>query len=281
MILNINENMEMSYDDEIKQASNMIDECAMNLNENQKYINPIMNIKANPETIPVGMYEGNYYIDMDDIITYMEAANISSVVEALNNIISSYNESSIDADNLCVVLSERSIGYEDILVENDIMYEAGMKIRDASTFGKKTFTKLVTAIKAKAKTMKGDKQGAVADYDKAIAKCKEAIKRIDEEAKDADAGTIKAKQFLAQLANSIPYAVLAATGSVISMNTLFKKGRPSAIGFLFSLTAGIGSAGVTTTPNWLLSDAKATLAYLKSYYEGLIKDLEKAKAKLQ
>lgn len=70
--------------------------------------NPIKEMKKNPETVNVAATEEGYFISGSDLITYMEAANINDVAEALNNIINVYEESDIDADNIHVMLDEAS-----------------------------------------------------------------------------------------------------------------------------------------------------------------------------
>ena len=70
--------------------------------------NPIKEMKKNPETINVAATDEGYFVSGSDLITYMEAAEIDDVAEALNNIIESYDDFDIDADNIHVMLDENS-----------------------------------------------------------------------------------------------------------------------------------------------------------------------------
>lgn len=70
--------------------------------------NPIKEMKKNPETVNIAATDEGYFISGSDLVTYMEAANINDVAEALNNIINVYEESDIDADNIHVMLDENS-----------------------------------------------------------------------------------------------------------------------------------------------------------------------------
>lgn len=70
--------------------------------------NPIKEMKKNPETVNVAATDEGYFVSGSDLITYMEAAEIDDVAEALNNIIESYDDFDIDADNIHVMLDENS-----------------------------------------------------------------------------------------------------------------------------------------------------------------------------
>ena len=85
------------------------DDCNMKfVDEGCGKKNPIKEMKKNPETVNIAATQEGYFISGSDLSTYMEAANINDVAEALNNIINVYEESDIDADNIHVVLDESS-----------------------------------------------------------------------------------------------------------------------------------------------------------------------------
>lgn len=70
--------------------------------------NPIKEMKKNPETVNIAATDEGYFVSGSDLVTYMEAAEIDDVAEALNNIIESYDDFDIDADNIRVMLDENS-----------------------------------------------------------------------------------------------------------------------------------------------------------------------------
>ena len=82
--------------------------------------NPIKEMKKNPETVNVAATQEGYFISGSDLSTYMEAADIDDVAEALNNIINVYEESDMDANNIHVVLDESSINMKDDLEKIDV-----------------------------------------------------------------------------------------------------------------------------------------------------------------
>ena len=89
--------------------------CVNKDNCNKKFVdegcekkNPIKEMKKNPETVNVAATDEGYFVSGSDLITYMEAAEIDDVAEALNNIIESYDDFDIDADNIHVMLDENS-----------------------------------------------------------------------------------------------------------------------------------------------------------------------------
>ena len=89
--------------------------CVNKDNCNKKFVdegcekkNPIKEMKKNPETVNIAATDEGYFVSGSDLITYMEAAEIDDVAEALNNIIESYDDFDIDADNIHVMLDENS-----------------------------------------------------------------------------------------------------------------------------------------------------------------------------
>lgn len=85
--------------------------CVNKDNCNKKSVdkkNPIKEMKKNPETVNIAATDEGYFVSGSDLITYMEAAEIDDVAEALNNIIESYDDFDIDADNIRVMLDENS-----------------------------------------------------------------------------------------------------------------------------------------------------------------------------
>lgn len=78
------------------------------VDESCKKKNPIKEMKKNPETVNIAATQEGYFISGSDLVTYMEAADINDVAEALNNIINVYEEFDIDADNIHVMLDENS-----------------------------------------------------------------------------------------------------------------------------------------------------------------------------
>lgn len=84
---------------------------------------------ADPANVTVAKYEGsdNYFVDYEDVNTYMEAAGIDTFEEALNNIIETNFDCDIDASNIAVVCSENikemfDESYIESLNESDILF---------------------------------------------------------------------------------------------------------------------------------------------------------------
>lgn len=105
----VKENSDSDQDDIITESNDNI------------IFDPISEMKKNPETVPIANINENYYIAGADLINYMEAAEISSVVEALDNIINVYTEQDIDADNICVVMDEASESIKDDLLDAEVI----------------------------------------------------------------------------------------------------------------------------------------------------------------
>ena len=90
----------------------------------------LRSIHQEPENLPIAYAENadRYYIDFNDLKAYMEAADIDSVEEALNNVIEAHTED-ICADNVIVVLPENydatlSESYIEYLQESAVNFEA-------------------------------------------------------------------------------------------------------------------------------------------------------------
>ena len=240
--------------------------------------------KANPENVVVAEMNGTYFIDMNDIKTYMEASNNESIESAINDIAEANN---IDFDNICVMLDENTLGYSYDLDEIDCMYEAGMKVTDYPISGQKLVTKIFTAIKSKAAGIKGGKEASVAEYDKSIAKVKAIIDRIEEEREEHRKNPKKmafktgVKVISSILIKMIPEMVLLATGSYVIGHKI--DGIKGGKGFVhdFLTGTGIGLAGDFVGIG-IMSAAyyDDMLDKAKTYCENTIKDLERAKAKV-
>lgn len=111
------------------------DECCRNRREdeenNMEYGRDAINaLKADPVNVPIATYEegSKFYIDYDDLAAYMEAADIYSIEEALNNVIDCHDDYVIESDNIVVVLPEDAYerfdyDYIDNLEESVINFE--------------------------------------------------------------------------------------------------------------------------------------------------------------
>ena len=245
--------------------------------------NPVILAKANPENIVVAEMNGTYFIDMNDIKTYMEASNNDSIESAINNIIEANN---IDFNNICIMLDENTLEYSYDLDAIDCMYEAGMKSTDYPIAGQKLVTKIFTAIKSKAAGIKGGKEASVAEYDKAIAKVKAVIDRIEEEREEHRKNPKKmafktgVKVMTSTLVKLLPALVLINTGAYIHYGHAIT-GGPSASAVAVSLLSAIGLTGDALSIG-IMSAAyyDDMLDQAKTYCEKTINDLEKAKAKI-
>ena len=110
------------------------DECChhrFDKENNMEYGRDAINtLKADPINVPVATYEegSKFYIDYDDLAAYMEAADIDTIEEALDDIIDCHESSDMDASNIVVVLPENaeerfSSNYIDSLDESAINFE--------------------------------------------------------------------------------------------------------------------------------------------------------------
>lgn len=247
-------------------------------------VNPVALAKANPENIVVAEMNGTYFIDMNDIKTYMEASNNDSIESAINNIIEANN---IDFNNICIMLDENTLEYSYDLDAIDCIYETGMKVTDYPIGAQRLVTKIFTAIKSKAAGIKGGKEASVAEYDKAIAKVKAVIDRIEEEREEHRKNPKKmafktgVKVIASIMIKLIPATILLATGSYVLGYTIdgVKGGSQQIRNFLKGF--GIGVAGDTLGVG-IMSAAyyDDMLDQAKTYCEKTINDLEKAKAKI-
>ena len=84
---------------------------------------------ADPANVTVAKYEGSdkYFVDYRDVDAYMEAANIDTFEDALNNIIEANSDCDVDADNIVVVCPENASeifdeSYIDTLENSDIQF---------------------------------------------------------------------------------------------------------------------------------------------------------------
>lgn len=84
---------------------------------------------ADPANVHPVKMEGSekYYVDYNDISAYMEAAEIDSMEEALDNVIEANSDCDIDANNIVVVCPENAKeifdeSYIETLNESDIQF---------------------------------------------------------------------------------------------------------------------------------------------------------------
>ena len=97
--------------------------------------NPVLDAKADIENIAIGNFNGNYYIEANDLYDHMRASGVYSVKEALNGIIEYYNDYDIDASNIVVIANENDILYDDLQEANVIIQERS-SYSDASSVQK-------------------------------------------------------------------------------------------------------------------------------------------------
>ena len=244
--------------------------------------NPVKMAKADPSNILIAAMENTYFVDMNDIETYMEAADIDNIGEALNNIIEANDY--IDANNICVMLDENTLGYSYDLDEIGCVYEAGMKLTDYPVGGEKLVTKIFTAIKSKASGIRGGKEASIAEYDKAIAKVKAVIDRIEEEREEhrINPKEISFKTAIkivtSLLIKTIPALILITTGMIAVASKVNKTTTKKEL-----IIGALQGGGIGLTLDAVSVGMVSALYYdemldqAKDYCEDIIKDLEKAK----
>lgn len=242
-------------------------------------------VKADPSNILIAAMENTYFVDMNDIETYMEAADIDNIGEALNNIIEANDY--VDANNICVMLDENTLGYSYDLDEIGCVYEAGMKFTDYPVAGEKLVTKIFTAIKSKASGIKGGKEASIAEYDKAIEKVKAVIDRIEEEREEYRKNPEKIpfetaiKIVTSLLIKTIPALALITTGMIAVASNVYKTSTKKELISAF-LQGGIDGLKISAISLGVVSALcyDEMLDQAKDHCEDIIKDLEKAKAKI-
>ena len=254
--------------------------------------NPVLIAKADPSNILIASMENTYYVDMNDIETYMEAAEIDNVGEALNNIIEANDY--VDARNICVMLDENTLGYSYDLDEIGCLYEAGMKVKDYVVPGNRLATKIMTSLMSKAAKLSGGQEASIQVYENQIKSLKDSIDRIDEEIKAAngpDAKTVKLKGAVKiavkHAIDALPAAILASTGMFIARNKLSQltggviaKGSTESI-YSSSIKSAVGQGIYGGVDEGIVRDYAGMLEYYKKYYQKTIKELEAKKKKLE
>lgn len=277
------------------ELDNLVDSIIESSQEVSDYKDPILQAKSVCENMFIVCRDNKYYIDSNDITSYMESAEVDSVAEALNNIIEANSDCDIDATNVCVVIGENDAYIVDDLLNIGCVFEVSSKWHDIPVVGEKTARKAITWVKSKVAGIKGGKEASVAEYNKEINKLKKSVERLNqdiEKAEKSDSITddklrMAGKAIIKYAVIAAPSAFLAATGQVIAADALAKTLGGSGIGAglkLLSATVGtaggVVSGGVSGGMFELIKDYRSALQYMKKYYEQTIKELESKRDKL-
>lgn len=143
--------------------------------------NPVLEAKQRVDSIVIGKSDDTYYIESEDLWTYMRANGLEDVSEALDNIIDFYSESDIDANNICVIVDENSI----IRAE---LESTGVAIQEKSTYSdasnlqkeKKWYNNFISKMKSDA--------DSIAEIDSRISVLKQCVAKMEDARDNGNTG---------------------------------------------------------------------------------------------
>lgn len=69
----------------------------------------IKQVKANPLTLPIAKYHGNFYIDHNDFRHYMEASREMQYESAIEKIVEAHNDKNMSKDNIIIIMGENDL----------------------------------------------------------------------------------------------------------------------------------------------------------------------------
>ena len=220
--------------------------------------NPIKEMKKNPETVNIAESDGTFYIAGADLVAYMEAADVDSPIDALDNIIEAYSSNIIGADNVYVVMDEASEYLRDELIEGFVPLEEKSSYSDASHIGqeKKWYRKFL----AQSKKGLTDK----ADVKARINLLKQCVDKMEQARKERPAGDV----IKYSLKDFIPF------NSIVRF--IKNKDNYAGIGALTDLLIpGAGAVVRAFTYDKMLEDQISNTKEAINYLEEKLKEMDK------
>ena len=174
MIINVN-STKVSQSP-IQEFYDSISESNLNLPSN-----PVLEAKKSVDSIVIGKSDSTYFIESEDLWTYMRANGMEDVSEALNDIIEFYSESDIDANNICVIVDENSI------IRSELE-STGIAIQEKSTYSdatnlqkeKKWYNNFVSKMKTGA--------DSIQEIDTRIAVLKQCVAKMEDARDNGNTG---------------------------------------------------------------------------------------------